>query len=71
MPYWRAFAVGVTLTPKGRDALTKAAPQHSEHVRRLFIDCLTPEQLDQLADISATVLANLQRPENGQESCAD
>ncbi|MFD5128924.1 MarR family winged helix-turn-helix transcriptional regulator [Streptomyces olindensis] len=64
-----ARAIYVTLTPKGQKALNEAAPQHSDHVRRLFVDCLGPEQLDQLADISATLLANLERPENGEEVC--
>ncbi|MFD4790138.1 MarR family winged helix-turn-helix transcriptional regulator [Streptomyces sp. NPDC058459] len=66
-----ARAIYVTLTQKGREALTDAAPQHSEHVRQLFINCLRPEQLDQLADISATLLTNLQRPENAGDACTE
>lgn len=49
----------VALTDLGRAAITGAAPQHVEDVRRWFIDVLTPEQLDVLADISDTVLENL------------
>lgn len=64
-----ARASYVVLTQKGREALTEAAPQHSDHVRRLFIDCLSPEQLDQLADISATLLANLERLECAEDAC--
>ncbi|MGW0710476.1 MarR family winged helix-turn-helix transcriptional regulator [Streptomyces sp. NPDC002643] len=66
-----ARAIYVTLTSKGREALNEAAPQHSEHVRRLFVDCLGPERLDRLADISATLLDNLERPENVEDVCAD
>ncbi|MGW0707583.1 MarR family winged helix-turn-helix transcriptional regulator [Streptomyces sp. NPDC002643] len=64
-----ARAIYITLTPKGREALNEAAPRHSEQVRHLFVDCLSAEQLDQLADISATVLANLEQPENAEDTC--
>ncbi|WP_258193576.1 MarR family winged helix-turn-helix transcriptional regulator [Streptomyces sp. MA5143a] len=64
-------AAYVAVTQRGREALIEAAPQHSDHVRRLFIDCLSPQQLDQLADISTTVLANLQKPENAGGGCPD
>lgn len=66
-----ARATYVTLTQKGRTALAEATPKHSDHVRRLFIDCLTPQQLDQLAEISTTVLANLRQPEGVTDSCTD
>jgi DNA-binding MarR family transcriptional regulator len=49
----------VAITESGRAAIAAAAPQHVEDVRRLFIDVLTPEQLDAIADIADTVLANL------------
>jgi DNA-binding MarR family transcriptional regulator len=49
----------VALTAAGRKAIEAAAPRHVEHVRRWFIDSLTPEQLDALADISDAVLAKL------------
>jgi len=49
----------IVLTAKGRKAIEAAAPQHVEHVRRLFIDALTPEQLDALADIAETIVAKL------------
>jgi DNA-binding MarR family transcriptional regulator len=60
-------ATYVALTPKGRETLTVAAPRHSGHVRELFIDCLTPQQVGQLADISATVLANLRQAEHADQ----
>jgi len=49
----------VVLTAEGRRAIEAAAPQHVEHVRRWFVDALTPDQLDALADISDAILARL------------
>ena len=46
-------------TAAGRKAIESAAPLHVEHVRRWFIDSLTPEQLDALAEISDSVVAKL------------
>jgi DNA-binding MarR family transcriptional regulator len=48
------------ITAKGLAVLKEAAPGHAQEVRRLFIDRLTPEQLDQLAEISSTILDTLQ-----------
>jgi DNA-binding MarR family transcriptional regulator len=49
----------VVLTAAGRAAIDAAAPRHVEHVRSVFVDVLTPEQLDALADVADTVLAAL------------
>jgi len=49
----------VALTAEGRRAIKAAAPRHVEHVRRWFVDALTLEQLDALADISDAILAKL------------
>lgn len=49
----------VVLTPKGRAAIESAAPTHVEHVRRWFIDSLTSDQLDALAEISEAITAKL------------
>jgi len=49
----------VLLTAEGRAAIEAAAPKHVEHVRRWFIDSLTPEQLDALAEISEAISARL------------
>ena len=49
----------VVMTAAGRKAIEAAAPIHVEHVRRFFIDSLTPEQLDALAEIAETVMANI------------
>jgi len=56
----------IVMTAAGRKAIEAAAPRHVEHVRRWFIDSLTPDQLDALAEISETVLANL---DDDPESC--
>jgi DNA-binding MarR family transcriptional regulator len=48
-----------TITDAGRSALEAAVPRHRQHVRRLVIDRLTPEQIDQLADVSRTILDGL------------
>jgi DNA-binding MarR family transcriptional regulator len=49
----------VVMTAAGRKAIEAAAPLHVEHVRRWFIDSLTPDQLDALAEISERVMANV------------
>lgn len=50
----------VVVTEPGRRAIEAAAPGHVAAVRRLFIDHLTPEQLEVLGDIAETVLAVLE-----------
>ena len=52
--------MNAVITAKGLAVLKGAAPGHAQEVRRLFIDRLTPEQLDQLAEISTTILNTLQ-----------
>jgi DNA-binding MarR family transcriptional regulator len=47
-----AFAV---LTDAGFTVLTAVAPGHVNQVRDLLFDVLTPEQLDQLGEICATI----------------
>jgi DNA-binding MarR family transcriptional regulator len=49
----------LTLTEAGWQAIRDAAPEHVESVRRNFLDLLTAEQVQVLADISDTVLAHL------------
>lgn len=61
-------AIHIRLTTHGREVLDTAAPRHSDHVRELFIDCLSPDQLDNLAETSATILANLRRSERTTDS---
>jgi DNA-binding MarR family transcriptional regulator len=49
----------VVLTPAGVTAIEAAAPMHVADVRDAFIDVLTPEQLDAVAEISEAVLARM------------
>ena len=53
----RGSLVGITAA--GRKAIERAAPGHVEDVRELFIDALTPSQLEALAEISEAVLGQL------------
>ena len=49
----------VVVTARGRREITAAAPGHVDAVRRLFLDRLTPAQLDAIRDAAETVLASL------------
>ncbi|MEZ0074243.1 MarR family winged helix-turn-helix transcriptional regulator [Planotetraspora sp. GP83] len=55
----------ILITDAGREAIEKAAPYHVEEVRRWFIDLLTPEQLQTLAQISQTVIERLAAEDPG------
>ncbi len=50
----------VVATPAGYEAIEGAAPLHVEHVRRLFIDALTQDELNTLTRISTRVVAHLE-----------
>ena len=50
----------VAVTPQGRREIEAAAPGHAEAVRRLFIDRLTPEQLEAVGAAAEIVLAGLE-----------
>jgi DNA-binding MarR family transcriptional regulator len=58
-------AVVAVLTDAGFAKLSEAAPGHVREVRRLVIDVLSPEQLDQLREICAVVTAAAS-PEAGE-----
>lgn len=49
----------VAATPAGRRAVEAAAPRHVEMVRRLFIDRLTPDELEVLRAVAERVLDGL------------
>lgn len=49
------------ITPEGRAARDAALPAHSREVRRLVFDRLSEHQVQQLADISRTILEGLDR----------
>lgn len=50
--------VTVAITARGRDAITRAAPLHVAEVRRVFIDRLSPTQLDQLVSIAQSIVVS-------------
>lgn len=49
----------VVVTERGRDEIEAAAPGHVAAVRSLFVDHLTPAQLDVIAEASEAVLAGI------------
>jgi DNA-binding MarR family transcriptional regulator len=49
----------VGITPAGRQAIERAAPDHVETVRRLVIDVLSDEELDTLGRLTTKLLAQL------------
>jgi DNA-binding MarR family transcriptional regulator len=49
----------VVATMHGRGVIDAAAPGHVDAVRRLFVDRLTPAQLDAIGDAAEVVLAAL------------
>lgn len=55
----------VKVTARGRREIEAAAPGHVEAVRRLFVDRLTPDQLDAVAEAAEAVLAGLVCPDEG------
>ncbi|MEU0566207.1 MarR family transcriptional regulator [Nonomuraea sp. NPDC005983] len=55
--------IHAVLTTEGLSALRKAVPGHAQEVRRLFVDRLTPEELEQFAGLAAKILDNLEEGE--------
>jgi DNA-binding MarR family transcriptional regulator len=49
----------VVMTKRGRREIEAAAPGHVEAVRRLFVDRVSPEQLETLREVAETVIAGL------------
>jgi len=60
----------VVVTPRGRTEITAAAPGHLRAVRRLFVDHLTPAQLDVIAEAAEASLRVLDGCEDPAESGA-
>lgn len=52
----------VVVTKRGRRELEAAAPGHVAAVRRLFVDPLTPAQLDAIGKAAEAVLSALEKP---------
>jgi DNA-binding MarR family transcriptional regulator len=57
----------VEVTAQGRSAIRAAAPGHVELVRRLFVDLLSPAELEALADIAGRVLDHLRSDPDGTD----
>ena len=55
----------VSVTPAGRKEIEAAAPGHVNAVRKLFVDHLTGEQLDAIAEAAETVLAAFAASDGG------
>ena len=55
----------VVATDQGRREIEAAAPGHVDAVRRLFVDRLTPRQLDAVGAAAEAVLAGLDEPPDG------
>ncbi|PWV47935.1 MarR family winged helix-turn-helix transcriptional regulator [Nocardiopsis sp. L17-MgMaSL7] len=51
----------IVATPAGYEAIEEAAPLHVEHVRRLFIEALTPNQLSTFARLSRRVSDHMEK----------
>jgi DNA-binding MarR family transcriptional regulator len=60
----------VAVTARGRREIAAAAAGHVAEVRRLFVDLLSPTQLDTIADAAETVLAALDDPDLDAEPTA-
>jgi DNA-binding MarR family transcriptional regulator len=46
----------VVVTDRGRAAIEAAAPHHVETVRRLFVEPLTPAEIDALGSVAQKIL---------------
>jgi len=57
------------ITAQGLAALAEAAPRHSQQVRDLVINRLSPGQIDQLAGISTAILTGLQQDQGTSDAC--
>lgn len=55
----------VVVTERGRTEIEAAAPGHVHAVRRLFVDRLTPAQLDAIGETAEAVLAGFDDPGYG------
>jgi DNA-binding MarR family transcriptional regulator len=51
----------IVLTARGHTAIVEAAPLHVAHVRAIFFDALSAEQVDALGDVADTVLEHLEK----------
>ena len=61
----RSTGAFVVVTERGRKEIEAAAPGHVDAVRRLFVDVLTPEQLEAVGEAADAVLAGLDEADAG------
>jgi DNA-binding MarR family transcriptional regulator len=54
----------VVVTRHGMEDIEAAAPSHAKAVRRLFVDRLTPNQLDAVGDAAEAVLVAMEKSPN-------
>jgi DNA-binding MarR family transcriptional regulator len=52
----------IILAPAGADAFRRSSVHHLHAIRELFVDALTPEQLDAVQDITTTLRAHRTTP---------
>jgi DNA-binding MarR family transcriptional regulator len=52
----------ILLTPAGATAFREATAPHLRAIREVFVDALTPEQIEAAADIAAALRRHLTRP---------
>jgi DNA-binding MarR family transcriptional regulator len=58
----------VVVTERGRSEIEAAAPGHVAAVRRLFVDRLTPAQLEAVGDAAEAVLTGFDEPADHQRA---
>lgn len=51
----------IVATPAGYKAIEDAAPVHLEHVRRLFVDALNPDELSTFRHLATRVLEHMEK----------
>jgi DNA-binding MarR family transcriptional regulator len=62
----------VVITPAGREAIEAAAPRHIEVVRDLFLDHVTPAELEALARVSERIIARMdEAPSPNRQGAAE
>ena len=61
----------IRLLPAGRRAIEEAAPKHVADVRRLFVDLLTPAELDMMAALHQRILDQLAEESSADRPAAD
>jgi len=53
----------IVLAPEGAAAFRRASPSHLHDIQQLFVDALTPDQLDAVGEITRALREHLAAPE--------